>query len=329
MKIKKEVVVPNPGQSFKLFTPRLKNYFFWHYHPEYELVYVEATTGIRHVGQHISSFMESDLVLIGPNIPHLNFDYGLKTEYHQIVVQLKENFLGDAFNETPELKLIQQLFDKAYLGLSFTGETKQAVAEKLKYMHQLDHLEQLLCLLEIFQTLATSHEVTELNEQDTSIKLFLNDKIRMGAVYKYIHANYNETPDVNKVAASVHLSTAAFCRYFKKQTKMTFTEFVNQYRITQAKTLLLQDKNISEVCYEVGFESLSYFNKLFKKINGENPSYLKKGMLNLYNYRPYFFYYPEVPNKVYASQSSSHLHELLQHCSRRHSMFRLHFWQEL
>jgi len=276
VKIKKEIVLPDPGQSFKLFTPRLKNYFFWHYHPEYELVYVEATNGIRHVGQNISSFMESDLVLIGPNIPHLNFDYGLKTEYRQIVVQLKEHFLGDAFNETPELATIQQLFEKAYLGLSFSGNTKQAVSAKLKLMRKLSHFEQLLCLLEIFQILATSEEVVELNEQDTSVKLFLNDKIRMGAIYKYIHANYNETPDVNKVAASVHLSTAAFCRYFKKQTKMTFTEFVNQYRITQAKTLLLQDISISEACYEVGFESLSYFNKLFKKIAGENPSVFKK-----------------------------------------------------
>ena len=269
-------MVTNPGQSFKLFTPRLKNYFFWHYHPEYELVYVEATTGIRHVGQHVSSFMGSDLVLIGSNIPHLNFDYGLKTEYHQIVIQLKENFLSDAFNETPELQQIRQLFDKASLGLSFHGKTKVTVANKLQKMHQLNYFDQLLCLLEILQILATSHEVSELNEQDTSIKLFLNDKIRMGTIYKYIHANYNESPDVNKVAASVHLSTSAFCRYFKKQTKMTFTEFVNQYKITQAKTLLLQDKNISEVCYEVGFESLSYFNKLFKKINGENPSAFKK-----------------------------------------------------
>ncbi len=143
-------------------------------------------------------------------------------------------------------------------------------------MQALDHFQQLLMLLEIFQILATSEEVIELNEQDTSIKLFLNDKIRMGSVYKYIHANYNETPDVNKVAASVHLSTAAFCRYFKKQTNMTFTDFVNQYRITQAKTLLLQDKTVSEVCYETGFESLSYFNKLFKNLTGENPSAFKK-----------------------------------------------------
>jgi len=276
VKIKREVVLPDPGQSFKLFRPSLRNSFYWHYHPEYELVFVEATNGIRHVGQHISSYMESDLVLIGPNIPHLNFDYGVKTEYRQIVVQLKENFLGDAFNETPELSGIQKLFDRAYLGLSFTGKTKETVAAKLRIMHSLNHFEQLLCLLEIFQVLATSKDVIELNESDTSIKLFLNDKIRMGAIYKYIHANYNETPDVNKVAASVHLSTAAFCRYFKKQTKMTFTDFVNQYRITQAKTLLLQDKTISETCYEVGFESLSYFNKLFKRITGENPSVFKR-----------------------------------------------------
>src|SRR5687767_8230282 len=112
MKIQREVVLPDPGQSFRLFKPSLKNYFFWHYHPEYELVYVEASNGIRHVGQHISSYMGSDLVLIGPNIPHLNFDYGLKTEYRQIVVQLKEHFLGDAFHEIPELSSIQKLFDR-------------------------------------------------------------------------------------------------------------------------------------------------------------------------------------------------------------------------
>jgi AraC-like DNA-binding protein len=281
MKIKKEIVIPNPGQSFRLFTPRLKNYFFWHYHPEYELVYVEAVTGIRHVGQHISSYMESDLVLIGPNVPHLNFDYGVQTEYRQTVVQLKQNFLGDGFSETPEFARIRELFEKANLGLSFNGKTKKMVAEKLKQMQSLPHFEQLLCLLEVFQVLATSDEVTELNQQDTSIKLFLDDKIRMGAIYKYIHAHYDETPDVNEVAANVHLSTAAFCRYFKKQTKMTFTDFVNQYRITQAKTLLLKDTSVSEVCYEVGFESLSYFTKLFRKLTGENPSVFRKKSFNL------------------------------------------------
>lgn len=268
--------MPDPGQSFKLFKPSLKNYFYWHYHPEYELVYVEAISGIKHVGQHISSFMGSDLILIGRNVPHLNFDYGIQTEYRQIVLQLKENFLGDAFAETPELSTINKLFERAAMGLSFGGETKRIVAERLGRMQDQAPFNQLLNLLEVLQILATSKEVTQLNEQDTSVKLFLDDKIRMGSVYKYIHANYDNNPDVNSIAAIVHLSTAAFCRYFKKQTNMTFTDFVNQYRITQAKTLLLKDVSVSEACYEVGFESLSYFNKLFKKLTSENPSAFKR-----------------------------------------------------
>ena len=276
MKIQRETVLPAHGQSFKLFMPRLRKSFYWHYHPEYELVYVEASAGIRHVGQHISSYTESDLVLIGSNIPHLNFDYGLKTSYKQIVVQLKENFLGTAFVNTPELTAINKLFEKSIFGLSFKGKTKIKAVEKLKRMQGLDHFGQLLCLLEIFQLLAKSKEVEVLNEIDTSIKIFFNDKIRMSSVYEYIHANYNEKTDVNEIASKVHLSTPAFCRYFKKQTKMTFTDFVNQYRISQAKTLLLQDKSISETGYEVGFESISHFSKLFKKIAGISPLSFKK-----------------------------------------------------
>lgn len=279
MKIQKEKVLIATGKSFRIFSPRLRNHFFWHYHPEYELVYVEAATGIRHVGQHISTYMESDLVLIGPNIPHLNFDYGLKTEYKQIVVQLKENFLGDALHHTPELEPIKQLFSRAAMGLSFSGEIKARVGEQLKEMQGLDAYAQLQCLMNIFYRLGQSKAASELNDRDTSVKLFLNDKIRMGTIYKYIHAQYNGNPNVNEVAASVHLSTAAFCRYFKKQTNMTFTNFVNQYRVAQSKTLLLQDKSVSETCYEVGFESLSYFTKIFRKYTGDTPSSFKNRYL--------------------------------------------------
>ncbi|HXB92579.1 MAG TPA: AraC family transcriptional regulator [Puia sp.] len=276
MKIQREVVIPGPGQSFRLFAPSLRNYFYWHYHPEYELVYVEATTGIRHVGQHVSGYMESDLVLIGPNIPHLNFDYGLQTEYRQIVVQLKEDFLGNAFAHTPELAGIGDLFGRAAFALSFTGETKRVVASGLKEMQGLSHFEQWIALLRIFQVLADSKEYIRLNAIDTSVKTFLNDKVRMSSVYEYIHARYDRQPDVNEIAAQVHLSTAAFCRYFKRQTNMTFTDFVNQYRISQAKTLLLQDKSVSEAAFAVGIESISYFNKLFRGLTGENPSRFKK-----------------------------------------------------
>jgi len=279
-KIQLEVVDFEPGKSFKLFSPRLRNTFLWHYHPEYELVYVEADAGIRHVGSHISGYTQSDLVLIGSNLPHLNFDYRLRSEYHQIVVQLREDFLGAAVAITPEFTPINQLFKKAANGIAFHGETKSIAVQKLKQLPALNSFDQLLALMEIFQVLANSSEITILNDDEISLQFFLKDKIRMGAVYEYIGSNYNRNPDVNVVAAKVNFTTAAFCRYFKKQTNITFTDFVNQYRIDVAKNLLMQDKNVTEVCYAVGFESLSYFNKLFNKIEGQNPSDFKRHWVN-------------------------------------------------
>ena len=277
-KIQLEKIDFEPGKSFKLFSPRLKNTFLWHYHPEFELVYVEADAGIRHVGTHISGYTQSDLVFIGGNLPHLNFDYRLRNDYHQIVIQLKTGFLGQAIPIAPEFAKIQRLFLESGHGIAFYGETKQVVAQKLKELEGLDSFDQLIQLLHVFQILAGSKEFHILNSDLSSSAFILKDKIRMGAIYEYIDAFYDQKPDVNRVAAKVHLTTPAFCRYFKRQTNMTFTDFVNQYRIERAKNLLMQDRNITETCYAVGFESLSYFNKLFNKVVGENPSAFKKGI---------------------------------------------------
>ncbi|REC76787.1 AraC family transcriptional regulator [Chryseobacterium elymi] len=276
MKIQKEVIAFENGKSFKLFSPSLKNCFFWHHHPEIELVYVEAINGIRHVGRDISVFTESDLLLIGSNVPHLNFDYGIQTECRQLVLQMRENFLQEIIVPVPEFQNIRQLLERSYLGLSFSGETKKIVIEKLHKIKNKNSFESLVGLIEILQTLANSNEVKELNKEDTRIKWFLNDKIRMGTIYDYIHENYDKKPNVNEIAKIVSLSTPAFCRYFKKQTNMTFTDFVNKYRINQAKIFLLKDYSVTEVCFQVGFESLSYFNKLFKQHMGETPSEFRK-----------------------------------------------------
>jgi hypothetical protein len=123
MKIQKEIIEFEEGKSFKLFSPSLKNCFFWHYHPEIELVYVEASKGIRHVGKNISDFQESELLLIGANVPHLNFDYKIQTECKQMVLQMRENFLQELIFPIPEFENIKKLLDRSYLGLSFSGET--------------------------------------------------------------------------------------------------------------------------------------------------------------------------------------------------------------
>jgi AraC-like DNA-binding protein len=275
-KIQLEEVKPDMGSSFKILNPSLSTTFLWHLHPEYEIVYVEAAGGPRHVGGHISKYEGSDLVFIGPNIPHLNFDYGVHSGCEQIVIQMKENFLGEPFFNNPEIAAIKQLFKKASYGLSFYGDTKQKAAEALKKLKGLNRFDQLLSLLQVFQLLATTNEVEVLNALPAANKAFEKQQKRMSFIYKYVEEHYNSTPDVNQLAQQVHLTTAAFCRYFKKQTKLTFTDFINQYRIGEARNLLLQDKTITETCYATGFEQLSYFNKTFKKLTGENPSAFKK-----------------------------------------------------
>lgn len=277
MKAKLENVSADQDSSFRiLLTPNLNDLFYWHFHPEYEIVYVEGVSGFRHIGDHISKYEGSDIALIGPNLPHLNFDYGVKTTVDTVVVQMKENFLGQDFFSLPELAAIKNLFELAKGGLAFYGETKRIVGERLKQLITLPHFEQLITLLQVFNLLANSSELVQLNAKPVANTSVLREQRRLQNVYHFIEANYQNAIDVNEVANLCHLTTAAFCRYFKKSTHYTFTGFVNQFRINQSMKLLLQGKNVTEACYESGFANSSYFNKTFKKITGENPSVFKK-----------------------------------------------------
>ncbi|MDE3211810.1 MAG: helix-turn-helix domain-containing protein, partial [Bacteroidota bacterium] len=261
MKIKREEIQSDADSSFKiLLTPKLNDIFYWHFHPEYELVFAESPTGVRHIGDHISKFEGSDLALIGPNIPHLNFDYGVKTQVEIIVVQMKEHFLGQQFFNLPEMQAIQDLMERAKKGLAFYGNTKRIAGEKLKQLSSLSHFEQLMSLLEIFQMLARSTETIPLNVRPLSQVSLLKEQRRLQQVYHLVETRYEEHISVHEAAALANLSPSAFCRYFKKTTHLTFTDFVNRYRVNQAKKLLMQQLSVSEACYRSGFENLSHFN---------------------------------------------------------------------
>jgi len=277
MKAKLETISSDEDSSFRiLLTPNLNDIFYWHFHPEYEIVYVEAPTGHRHIGDHISKYHNSDLALIGPNIPHLNFDYGARTTVDTVVVQMKEDFLGKDFFSLPEMTAIKELFDRARNGLAFYGDTKKWVGEKLKQLSSSSHFDQLITLLQVFQLLAASDETEWLNATPITSESVLKEQQRIHKIYHFIETNYQRPIDVNEVASFCQLTTAAFCRYFKKSTHYTFTDFLNQFRINQSKKILMQNKTVTEACYESGFENLSHFNKTFKKFAGENPSAFKK-----------------------------------------------------
>lgn len=276
MKIQLENIHRDANSSFRLLVnPNLSDLFYWHFHPEYELVYIEGTDGIRHVGDHISDYQESDLVLIGKNIPHLNFDYGIKGHYEKVVLHIQPAFQQKFFIDTPELNAITVLFENAQKGIAFTGETKKIIGQRLRVFHQLKPFEQFVEALQIFQLLAKSEDYIYLHQQPYINQFSQKEQERIRRIYSYIDQHYQHKIHLKDIAVLCNLGKAAFCRYFKKTTNKTFIEFLNQYRISQAKRLLLMDKNVSETCYACGFESISYFNRTFKKVTGENPSTFK------------------------------------------------------
>ncbi len=264
------------NRSFSMmFNPNLSDLYFWHFHPEYELVYIENASGKRHIGEHISTYKGADLVLIGSNIPHLNFDYGLQTDYRKVVVHIKKDYVETIIPSIPEMKSVQDLFEQSKYGLVFKGAIG-TIGKQLQELEHLSPIRQYLQLQEILFQLALNFDYQRLHEAPYYTQVSDKQHLRIQNIYAFVDKNYHRKIELKEVASLVSMTKEAFCRYFKKTTKYTFVAFLNRYRISQSKQHLMHGKSISEACFLSGFESLSYFNRIFKKVTGENPSHFKK-----------------------------------------------------
>ncbi len=276
MKVQLETITSQDNRSFSImFNPRLSDLFFWHSHPEYELVYIIGATGTRHVGDHISTYKGSDLVLIGSNIPHLNFDYGVDTDYQKVVVHLKKEFVEQHFTHALELVGIKKLFEQSKMGLAFSGYVLPLIGSKLFALEHLNPVQQYLQLIEVLQLISEIDQVETLHDNPYHNKHTSKDQERMRLIHTYIDSNYHRKIELNEIAGICFLTKEAFCRYFKKMTTYTFVEFLNRYRVSQSKRHLMTGESVSDACYQSGFQSLSYYNRIFKKVTQENPSKFK------------------------------------------------------
>lgn len=278
MKVQLESISPDSKSPFRLLhDPKLSHLFYWHFHPELELVYIEGADAKRHVGDHISNFTSSDLVLIGSNIPHLNFDHGVLTSYRKEVLHIKPSFKENVLQDYPELKQLGRLLDLSRYGVAFSGQTKEEVGGLMKTLHEQEPFDFFMSVMRILKRLSQSNEFQLLHKKPYVNRFKNKEQKRMRKIYALIDERYQEKISLDEIADLCGLTKPAFCRYFKKTTGSTFVSFLNQYRVSQAKRLLLMGKNVGEACFECGFESLSYFNRSFKKVTGQNPSVFKKG----------------------------------------------------
>jgi AraC-like DNA-binding protein len=279
MKTEFEIIQRNPGSSFRLLHHNVSAKTFkwhYHYHPEYEIVCVFEGSGRRHVGNHLSNYVDGDLVLIGSNLPHGGFGYGSVGIHEEIVIQFTSDFLGENFLLKPEMESINKLFERSKQGLSFYGNTQKELSERFRNLPQLSHFERLIELLNILQNLANSAEYISLNPANIRYNFNQKDQVRLGKVYRFVEENYAQEIDIQMVAKICNLTIPAFCNYFKKNINQTFTDFTNEYRINQACKMLLDGLNIVDICYQSGFNNVSYFGRVFKQFKGINPSQFRR-----------------------------------------------------
>jgi AraC-like DNA-binding protein/mannose-6-phosphate isomerase-like protein (cupin superfamily) len=275
MKIEFEIVKPDENSSFRfLYQNKPISEFIWqyHYHPEYELVCVVGGGGTRHVGNHLSMYDDGDLVLIGSNMPHSGFGLNATEPHEEIVVQIKPEVMQQWVADFPEMKEISDLIVRSKHGLKFKGGVKSRITALLIEMKNMSPFEKHLSMLKVLHQLALAEEYDVLNKQPILAEMVNKHRNRLQKIFTYVENYYDQDIDIQKVADIANISVPSFCNYFKKTTHITFTEFVNHYRIQKACLLLQQDKTVAEVCFACGFNNVTYFNKIFKKIIHKTPS---------------------------------------------------------
>ena len=280
-----EKITPNFGSSIfaKKHTEFLKNSkASWHFHPEIELVYVNKGKGKRHIGNHLSYFNNSQLLLMGSNLPHNGFTDRLTTNGSETLIQFMPDFLGNTFFDAPEMIPIKNLFLKAKNGILFGVKTKRKLGPKIEKIAEKSGFKQILTLLEVLHTLSRSEDYKILNADGFTFETQPQDSSKIDLVFKHINENFNQHISLDEISDLASMTAPAFCRFFKKTTGKTFTKLVNEYRVVHATKLLSESqKSITDICYECGFNNFSHFNKLFNEFTGKSASKYRSEMTNI------------------------------------------------
>lgn len=277
-----EKITPDFGSSLlvKKHEKFLKtNKPFWHFHPEIELVYVNKGKGKRHIGNHISYFNNSQLVLIGSNLPHVGYLDRLTTNGSETLIQFLPNFLGDKFFEIPEMSAINNLFERSKKGIRFNIDIKQRIGAKIENLVSLQGVNRITSFIEILNDLAITDDYTLLNADGFAMESKHQDTNKIELVYEFINDNFKNQIRLEEVSDIISMTVPAFCRFFKKSTGRTFTNIVNEYRVVHATKLLAEtNMSITDVCFNCGFNNFSHFNKYFKRITGKSASVYRAEM---------------------------------------------------
>lgn len=278
MKPDLEVVQIGRGQSFTAWEHGYPYHTVrWHFHPELEIHYVVATCGKYYIGDYIGDFGPGNLVLTGPNLPHnwiSHLDAGATVPLRSRVVQFPEDLLLRVADLFPDTGGFSALFDQSRRGVLFSDACSQECAPILAELTQAKGPRRASLFLQVL-----AHLAADAGAQMLASDAYLPDPSGFMAdgfnkALAYISANLTEDFNEADLAQVAGMTASAFSRGFRRHTGMGVVEYINRHRINLACQLLMNDpdKSVTDICYAVGFNNLSNFNRQFLRRKGMPPS---------------------------------------------------------
>lgn len=270
------VEVPSSG-SFKVWS---HGYPYrtvrWHFHPEYEVHLITATTGRAFVGDHIGPFQPGNLMLVGPNLPHnwiSDIPAGTEVSQRCLVLQFTAAFASGVTALFPEMAFLDGLLAEANRGLEFTPQTgrdARPILDELLTATGGRRLELLFALLGLLQADRRRRPLASVGYRPVPSD-YMNRPLNH--VLAHISRNLGNDLRESDLAALSGYSRSAFCRAFQRHTGMNFVAYINSLRISRACEMLIGGQHrIVDICFEVGFGNLSNFNRQFLAQKSMPPS---------------------------------------------------------
>ncbi|KEQ28150.1 hypothetical protein N180_00490 [Pedobacter antarcticus 4BY] len=250
----------------------------FHYHQGYEFTYIVKGQGKFYGGDSVMNFKAGDLYLFGPGFPHFfvnDRSLNRQSEHvHSIFVQFHEDFMGREFYQKSEFSQLKDLLNESSRGIKIRDPSNE-LQEFMMAFPALPALKAVINLLSMLENISSlpDHGINYISSSLYRISTEEKEsKDKLERVCKYIMANFKDEVTTRDAAAIVSMNEAAFCRYFKRRTTKTLSQFVNTVRITHAIHLLtVSDIAVSGICFACGFNNLSYFNRQFRTITGNSP----------------------------------------------------------
>jgi AraC-like DNA-binding protein len=249
----------------------------WHFHSEFEIVYVLKSSGRRFVADSVEPFQEGDITLMGSYLPHfwksdVPGDVENASHVNAIVVQFHKDFFREEINSYPEFHRISELLKQAERGIHFSKTSGEKIGKMLKRLLKMNGLERMLYFIKLMDAMARTENYRILASKAYLLEEHKELNNRLDKIMHFINTNYQRKITQEEVATKIGMTTAAFCRYFKEKTGKGFIFFVNEMRIGYACKLLIENHlSISQICFECGFNNISNFNRMFKRQTGYTP----------------------------------------------------------